>query len=57
MTCTTSYDERLAHAARLLELARHYQRIANEATERARAACAHLGQPVPAFDAAEGEGR
>lgn len=54
MTCTTSYDERLAHAARLVELARHYQRIANEATERARQACALLGQPVPAFDAEEG---
>ena len=54
MHSTTSYDERLAQAARLVELARHYQRIANEATERARQACALLGQPVPAFDADEG---
>jgi hypothetical protein len=54
MTCTTSYDERLAHAARLVGLARYQQRLANEATERARAACALLGQPVPAFDADEG---
>ena len=54
MHSTTSYDECLAHAARLVELAKHYQRIANEATERARAACALLGQPVPAFDADEG---
>ena len=54
MHSTTSYDERLAQAARLVELARHYQRLADEATERARAACAQLGQPVPAFDADEG---
>ena len=54
MHSTTSYDERLAHAARLVELARHYQRIANEATERARQACALLGQPIPALDAEEG---
>ena len=54
MNCTTSYDERLAQAARLVELARHYQRIANEATERARAACAELGKPIPPLDADEG---
>ena len=54
MNCTTSYDERLAHAARLVELAKHYQRIANEAIERARAACAKLGKPIPALNADEG---
>ena len=53
MHSTTSYDERVAQAAALVELAKHQQQLANAATERAMAAVALLTRP----DDADREGR
>jgi len=49
--------EALREAFVLMAVAQELHRLANEATERARAACARVNVPMPLFPDADGEGR
>lgn len=47
----------IKEAELLIEVAKELHRLADEATERARAACARVNVPLPLFPDADREGR
>lgn len=47
----------LREAETLIEVAKELHRVADEATERARAACARVNVPLPLFPDSDREGR
>lgn len=47
----------IREAELLIEVAKELHRLADEATERARAACARVSMPLPLFPDADSEGR
>lgn len=47
----------ITEAQLLIEVAKELHRLADEATERARAACARVNMPLPLFPDVDREGR
>jgi len=52
-----SPDAAMQEARVLVEVAKEMHRVADEATERARAACARVNMPLPLFPDVDSEGR
>ncbi len=50
-------SDAIREAELLIEVAKELHRLADEATERARAACARVSMPLPLFPDADREGR